>query len=52
MSDPIVPIAELVAKTRYEDLPDTAIAAAKTFILDTIGVGVAGAAIAVSGKSS
>ncbi len=44
MSDPIVPIAELVAKTRYEDLPATAIAAAKTFILDTIGVGVAGAA--------
>ncbi len=44
MSDPIVPIAQLVVKTRYEDLPTTAIAAAKTFILDTLGVGVAGAA--------
>jgi aconitate decarboxylase len=44
MTDPIIPIAELVAKSRYEDLPTSALAAAKTFILDTIGVGVAGAA--------
>ncbi len=44
MSDPIDPIAELVAKAQFEDLPAPAVAAAKTFILDTIGVGVAGAA--------
>ena len=42
--DPIVPIAELVAGARYADLPAPAIAAAKTFVLDTLGVGVAGAA--------
>ena len=28
--------------TRYEDLPDDAVLQAKTFILDTIGVGIAG----------
>jgi len=42
MQNPIVPLAELVAGTRYEDLPPHAIAAAQTFILDTLGVGVAG----------
>jgi len=43
-ADPIVPIAELAARARFEDLPADAIATAKTFILDTLGVGVAGAA--------
>lgn len=42
IQNPIIPLAELVARTRYEDLPRHAIAAAQTFILDTIGVGVAG----------
>jgi 2-methylcitrate dehydratase PrpD len=42
MTNPIVPLAELVARTRYEDLPAHAVAAAQTFILDTLGVGVAG----------
>lgn len=42
MTNPAVALAELAARTRYEDLPPRAIAAAKTFILDTIGVGVAG----------
>ena len=32
--------------TRYEDLPDDAILQAKTFILDTIGVGIAGSSAA------
>ena len=43
MADPILPLAELVARTRYEDLPPRAIEAAKTFILDTLGVGAGGA---------
>jgi 2-methylcitrate dehydratase PrpD len=42
VTNPIVPLAELVARTRFEDLPPHAVAAAKTFILDTLGVGVAG----------
>jgi len=32
-----------IAAARYEDLPEDAIAQAKTFILDTFGVGIAGA---------
>jgi 2-methylcitrate dehydratase PrpD len=32
--------------TRYEDLPDDAVLQAKTFILDTIGVGIAGSSAA------
>ena len=43
MTNPILPLAELAARTRYEDLPSRAIDAAKTFILDTLGVGVGGA---------
>lgn len=42
MTNPIVPLAELAAGVRFETLPPHAVAAAKTFILDTIGVGVAG----------
>lgn len=34
--------ASYVANARYEDLPTEAIAKAKTFLLDTIGVGLAG----------
>lgn len=40
--DAIHAFAAHVARTRYEDLPEPAIRAAKTFILDTIGVGLAG----------
>jgi 2-methylcitrate dehydratase PrpD len=35
-----------VASTRYEDLPAAAVAKAKVFILDTFGVGIAGATAA------
>lgn len=43
MTNPVLPLAELAARTRHEDLPPRAIDAAKTFILDTLGVGVGGA---------
>lgn len=44
MTNPVLPLAELAGRTRYEDLPSRAIEAAKTFILDTLGVGAGGAA--------
>lgn len=40
--DPIDAFAAHVVGTRYEDLPEAAVRAAKTFILDTLGVGIAG----------
>ena len=40
--DAIHDFAAHVFRARYEDLPEAAIRAAKTFILDTIGVGLAG----------
>ena len=43
VTNPILPLAALVARTRYEDLPPRAVESAKTFILDTIGVGAGGA---------
>jgi 2-methylcitrate dehydratase PrpD len=42
--DAIAVLAEHVARTRLRDLPATAVQAAKTFVLDSIGVGVAGSA--------
>jgi aconitate decarboxylase len=42
--DAIAAFAEHVVGTGYDDLPAPAIAAAKTFILDSFGVGVAGSA--------
>ena len=42
MSDPIHAFATHVAQARFEDLPPAAITAAKIFILDTLGVGLAG----------
>lgn len=42
--DAIAKFAEHVACTRFEDLPPAAVQAAKTFILDTLGVGFAGSA--------
>jgi len=41
-ADPITRFAEHVTTTHYERLPDDAVRAAKTFVLDTIGVGIAG----------
>ena len=40
--DAIAAFAQHVARTRYEDLPTDAIAAAKMLILDSLGVGVVG----------
>ena len=42
--DGIAEFAEHVARARYEDLPTAAVQAAKTWILDTLGVGFAGSA--------
>ena len=42
--DAIAAFAEHVVRTSYDDLPDDAVAAAKTLILDTLGVGVVGSA--------
>lgn len=41
-SDAINVLAKHVAHTRFEDLPDEAVAAAKKFILDSLGVAVSG----------
>ena len=40
--DAIYPIAEHVVGTGFEDLPDDVVRAARIFILDTLGVGIAG----------
>lgn len=40
--DPITRLADHVASLRYEHLSGAAVRAAKTFVLDTIGVGIAG----------
>ncbi len=40
--NPVETLAAHVVRTRFEDLPPAAVKAAKTFILDSIGVGVAG----------
>ena len=42
--DAIAAFARHVVRTRHDDLPAAAIAAVKTFILDSFGVGVAGSA--------
>ena len=42
--DAIYKFADLIAATGYDDLPETAVRAAKVFLLDTFGVGVAGSA--------
>jgi 2-methylcitrate dehydratase PrpD len=42
--DAIAAFAEHVVRTRFDDLPAEALAAAKTFILDSFGVAVAGSA--------
>ena len=40
--DPINRLVDHVTAFRFEDLPASAVTAAKTFVLDTLGVGVAG----------
>jgi 2-methylcitrate dehydratase PrpD len=42
--DAIETLARHVASTAYADLPPAAVAAARTFVLDTLGVGLAGSA--------
>ena len=42
--DAIATFADHVVRTDFDDLPDAAVSAAKTFILDTLGVGAAGSA--------
>ena len=39
MEDAIEALADHVIETKLEDIPSSAIRAAKTYILDTIGVG-------------
>ncbi len=41
-NDPIFAFADHVVSTKLDDVPDDAIRAAKTFILDTLGVGISG----------
>ena len=43
-TDPIARFAEHVCATGYADLPPQAVAATRTFLLDSIGVGIAGSA--------
>ena len=40
--DAIFPIAEHIVATRFEDLPEAVVRAARIYILDTLGVGIAG----------
>ena len=42
MSDPIQHFVRHVVSCGYDDFPEEAIAAAKTFILDSVGVGLIG----------
>ncbi|HEX5796196.1 MAG TPA: MmgE/PrpD family protein, partial [Geminicoccaceae bacterium] len=44
LMDAIAAFAGHVVRTTYDDLPDAAVAAAKTLILDSLGVGVVGSA--------
>jgi 2-methylcitrate dehydratase PrpD len=44
VSDPIEAIARQVVTARYEDLPVSAVSAVKTFVLDSLGVCIAGTA--------
>ena len=39
-------LIEHIESTNYQDLPDSTITAAKTFILDSIGVGISGSSVA------
>ena len=41
-ANPLIDICELITRSHYADLPPRAVERAKTFILDTLGVGLAG----------
>ncbi|WP_448212056.1 MmgE/PrpD family protein [Colwellia sp. MEBiC06753] len=45
MSSLIAQMINYISETRYQHLPDSAIASAKTFIYDTIGVGLSGSRV-------
>jgi 2-methylcitrate dehydratase PrpD len=40
--NPVIALADLVARTRFDDLSEAAVRATRTFLLDTLGCGVAG----------
>ena len=40
--DALAALCRHVVDTRFEDLPEAAITATKTFVLDSLGVGIAG----------
>ena len=42
--NPLPWLARRISQTRFEDLPPDAVQKAKTFLIDTFGVGVAGSA--------
>ncbi len=44
MANPLDPVVDHVLNTRFEDLPAAAVAKTQTFLLDTLGVGIAGSA--------
>ncbi len=50
MSDPIERLARHVVDTRWQDLPEGVVAAAKTFILDALGVCVSGTAVPLADR--
>lgn len=43
-ANPLDRVVDHVINTRFEDLPEAAVAKTKTFLLDTFGVGIAGSA--------
>ncbi len=44
MANPLDPVVDHVLATRFEDIPAAAVAKTQTFLLDTLGVGIAGSA--------
>src|SRR5262245_38173889 len=44
--DAIAAVADHVVRTRFQDVPGSAVEAAKTFIFDTLGVGIGGSSAA------
>ena len=44
LRDPVPRIAHHIARTKFDDIAPEALASAKTFLLDTVGVGLAGTA--------
>jgi aconitate decarboxylase len=48
--DAIAAVADHVVRTRFQDLPNSAVRAAKIFTLDTLGVGIAGSSGPMAGE--